>query len=500
MKREWMKFLTQIHEIHDLSAALAVLEWDMQVNLPRDAADGRGFQMEALAGVIHEKATAKSFARALDKVETLAFVPDSFEATLIRKVRRRFEKERRLPARLVRELSAASSAGYGAWLKAKERSDFSLFAPHLEKLLELKREEAALFQPFDHPLDPLLDDYEEGLTVAELDPLFAILRREQSVLVREIAARQQEDRAFLLQKFSAPQQWKLAEFVAREIGYDFHRGRLDATEHPFTTSFGLSDVRITTKVFPELPLSCLFSTIHEAGHAIYEQGINLAFDRTPLADGASLGFHESQSRLWENQVGRSLPFWQWLYPVLQKRFGTALGGVPLESFYRAVNHVEPSLVRIEADEATYNLHIILRYELEKQMLDGSLSVAELPAAWNAKMEELLGLTPPNDSLGVLQDVHWTSGGFGYFPTYALGNLIAAQLWELALRANPGLEQEIAAGKFQSLRGFLCENVHRYGAALSPKMLLKQLTGSEAVDPNPFLAYLRSKFNSELLTS
>ena len=493
MDRQWKNFLAQIHETRDLAAAFALLEWDMQVNLPEKAAEGRGFQIESLAGTIHDKATSKPFLRLLDSLAGREFPPESFEAALYRQVRRDTDRQRKLPSRLVRALGAASSAGYGAWLKAREEDKFALFAPHLERLLELRREESALFRPHGHPLDPLLDDYEEGLTVADLDPLFDILRREQGALVRKIVERRQEDDGFLRGRFAPAKQWKLAEFVARRIGYDFRRGRLDATEHPFTTSFGLSDVRITTKVFPKLPLSCLFSTIHEAGHAIYEQGIDPAFDRTPLADGASLGFHESQSRLWENQVGRSLPFWRWLYPAMQKKFAPALGGIPLERFYRALNRVEPSLVRIEADEATYNLHIILRYELEKQLMGGGLSVAELPEAWNAKMKELLGLVPPNDRLGVLQDVHWTSGEFGYFPTYALGNLIAAQVWRLAHRAIPGLDEEIAAGDFAPLREFLRENIHRYGAALPPKVLLKRLTGSETVDPEPFLSYLREKF-------
>lgn len=495
MNKEWNSFLSQVHEMRDLSAALALLEWDMQVNLPEHAADGRSFQIEALSGVIHEKSTSKTFGLLLDAVEKQETPPDSFEAALLRKIRREFEKERKRPARLVRELGAAASAGYGAWLRAREEGDFSLFASHLERLLALKQEESALFRPCAHPLDPLLDDYEEGLTVADLDPLFGILRREQTALVREITGRRQENGDFLLRNFPSSKQWKLADFVARKMGYDFRCGRLDATEHPFTTSFGLFDVRITSKICPQLPLSSLFSTIHEAGHAIYEQGIDPKLDRTPLADGASLAFHESQSRLWENQVGRSLPFWRWLYPLMQKKFAAALGDIPLERFYRVVNRVEPSLIRTEADEATYNLHIILRYELEKQMMEGSLSVAELPDAWNAKMKEYLGLVPPNNRLGVLQDVHWTSGDFGYFPTYALGNLIAAQVWQLARRAIPALDEEIAAGKFDSFRAFLRETIHRHGAMLPPKALLKRLTGSETVDPKPFLSYLREKFDS-----
>lgn len=493
MSKEFKKLLTLIYEIRDLAAALALLEWDMQTYLPSGAAEGRGRQMEALAGVMHEKLTSRAFAGALAALGKTEFEPGSFEAALLRKVRHDYEKERKMPPRLVRELGAASSAAYGAWLQAREEQNFARFAPNLERLLELRREQAALHAPAGHPLDPLLDDYEEGLTVAEIDPVFAVLRREQTTLVREAVKRGQPDAAFLHAAFPPQKQLKLAEQVARKIGYDFTRGRIDLTEHPFTTSFGLTDVRITTKVFPQLPLSCLFSTIHEAGHAIYEQGIDRKFDRTPLADGASLAFHESQSRLWENQLGRSLPFWRWLYPVMQKKFAGELGGIPLETFYRAMNRVEPSLIRIEADEATYNLHILLRYDLEKSLFDGTLSVSELPGAWNAKMKEYLGITPPNDRLGVLQDVHWTSGGFGYFPTYALGNLIAAQVWQLAHEAIPGLDEEFVAGKFDAFRTFLRENIHSYGASLPPKELLRRLTGSDRINPAPFLAYLRSKY-------
>ena len=493
VEKQWKKFLALIGEVRDLAAVLELLEWDMQVNLPENAAAGRGSQIETLSGIHHEKATSKALGNLLDTLERASFPPGSFEQALLRRAKRDYDRERLIPAALVRELGAAGSAAFGAWLKAREEQDFSVFAPHLERLLELKRSQAALYRPAGHLLDPLLDDYEEALTVAELDPLFGVLRREQAAIVRKAVERGLEDDSFLRRKFPAAKQLELAEFVARRIGYDFRRGRIDQAEHPFTTSFGLSDVRITTKVFPQLPLSCLFSTIHEAGHAIYEQGIDPSFDRTPLADGASLAFHESQSRLWENQVGRSLPFWRWLYPVMQKRFGGELGGIPLETFLRAVNRVEPSLIRIEADEATYNLHIILRYELEKELIEGSLSTSELPEAWNAKMEEYLGVIPPNDRLGVLQDVHWTSGGFGYFPTYALGNLIAAQVWELAHQAIPELEEEIAAGKFDNFREYLRANIHRYGAKLPPRQLLKQLTGSETPDPRSFLAYLEKKF-------
>lgn len=494
MSKEFNILLAQVHEIRDLAATLALLEWDMQTYLPAGAADGRAAQMETLAGVVHEKLTSRAFAHALESAEAAKYEPGSFEAALLRKLRNNFEKERKMPARLVREIGAASSAAYGAWLRAREEQKFSSFAPHLEKLLKLRQEQSALYAPAAHPLDPLLDDYEEGLTVAEIDPVFAVLRKEQTALVREAADRKQPDDSFLHDHpFSTKKQLELARFAAKRIGYDFRRGRIDLTEHPFTTSFGLSDVRITTKAFPQLPLSCLFSTIHEAGHAIYEQGIDRKFDRTPLADGASLAFHESQSRLWENQVGRGLPFWRWFYPYMQRKFPGELGTIPLERFYGAINRVECSLVRIEADEATYNLHILLRYDLEKALFENRLSVEELPEAWNEKMRQYLGLVPPNDLAGVLQDVHWAGGSFGYFPTYALGNLIAAQVWSLAHKEIPDLDEEIASGRFAAFRAFLRERVHHFGASLPPRELLRKLTGTEKINPAPFLAYLREKY-------
>ena len=396
-----------------------------------------------------------------------------------------------LPFRHLYVLGCGS--GLGA---AREKADYRIFAPHLGELLELAREYAALFAtPGGTLYDPLLDLYDPGMSSAALDRIFAPLRRELAGIARKAAERTASWTLPEGRKFNAAGQVAFARDVVRRIGYDFRRGRLDLTVHPFTTSFGLADVRITTAVRADSPVSCLLSAVHECGHALYEQGIDPAFDRTPLADGASLGFHESQSRLWENQVGRGLPFWRWFYPYMQRKFPGRLDAVPLERFYGAINRVERSLVRIEADEATYNLHILLRYDLEKALFENRLSVAELPEAWNEKMREYLGIVPPNDLTGVLQDVHWAGGSFGYFPTYALGNLIAAQVWSLAHKEIPDLDEEIASGRFSTFRAFLRKKIHRYGASLPPKELLRKLTGAEKIDPAPFLAYLREKYCS-----
>ena len=491
--RDFERLRQLVAEICDLRAAAALLDWDLQVGLPPGAAAERTLQSGTLAGVIHRRSTSPAIGRLLERLERESFEPDSFEAAFLRRVARDYRRRTRVPGRLVAAISSAAGNAYNAWLRARESADFRLLAPDLERMVELKNEYASLFPEFDSPYDALLDDYEEGAVSAELDRVFDTLRVAQTALVREIAARPQVEDSFLSGEFGASAQLSFSRMAVRRLGYDFNRGRLDLTEHPFTTSFGLSDVRITTRVVRTLPLSCLLSAVHECGHAIYEQGIDPSFDRSLLADGASLGFHESQSRLYENQVARSLPFWKFFFPKLRKRFPRQLGGVSVEAFYRAVNKVEPSLIRTEADEATYNLHIMLRYELEKELFAGRLRVAELPEAWNCRMRDYLGIVPPDDRSGVLQDIHWALGDFGYFPTYALGNLIGAMVWKQLRSECPGIDDEIAAGRFAPLRAWLREHLHRYGASLPPAELLERICGRRTVDAGGYVEYLREKF-------
>ncbi len=493
--RNFEKLKLALAEVSDLRAAAALLDWDLQVGLPPGAAGGRALQSGTLAATVHRLATAPAIGRLLEKLERDSFEPGSFEAALLRRAVRDYRKRTCTPGRLVAALSSTAGAAYTAWQRAREHSEFRILAPLLDRMVELKSEYAALFPECASPYDALLDDYEEGASSAELDRVFGVLRVSQTALLREIAARPQVDDSFLRGDFSSPAQLAFSRMVVRRLGYDFNRGRLDLTLHPFTTSFGLCDVRITTRVIRTLPVSCLLSAVHECGHAIYEQGIDPAFDRTPLAEGASLGFHESQSRLYENQVARSLPFWQFFFPKLQKRFPRQLAGVPVEAFHRAVNKVEPSLIRTEADEATYNLHIMLRYELEKELFSGRLRVADLPEAWNSRMREYLGVTPPDDRSGVLQDIHWALGDFGYFPTYALGNLIGAMIWKRLRSELPGIDGEIAAGRFAPLRAWLREHVHRHGAGLAPAELLERVCGRSSIDPGAYLDYLRGKFGA-----
>ena len=378
------------------------------------------------------------------------------------------------------------------WAKARSENRFVDFQPHLEKIVELRRQYAACFTPYDHVYDPLLDDFEPGLKTAEVQAIFKALRPQQVALIKEIGERRQVDDSFLHLGYDEQKQWDFGVEVVTRFGYDWSRGRQDKAAHPFSTNFSSSDVRITTRVLPDFLSTALFGTMHECGHALYEQGVNPAYDRHMLAGGASLGVHESQSRLWENLVGRSRPLWQCFYKRLQEFFPSQLGNVPLDTFYKGINKVAPSLVRVEADEATYNLHVMLRLELEIALMEGSLAVKDLPGAWNSRMKDYLGVVPPNDAQGVLQDVHWSSGYIGYFPTYALGNLISAQVWECIRKDIPDLDDQIRRGDFSALLGWMRRKIHVHGAKYQPQELVERVTGSK-IDPAPYVRYLRTKY-------
>jgi len=490
------KLKTILREIAGIESGLAVLGWDQQTYMPEGAAEDRGNAMSTLATLAHNRFVSEEVGRLLEELEprAKALPPDSDEARLQRVTARRYRKETRVPAELVAELARVTVAAHQAWEKARSANDFPSFRPHLEKVFELRRTYAGLFRPFDHVYDPLLDDYEPGLKTAEVKAIFDALRPEQVELIRRIGERPQVDDSFLRLRYDERKQIEFSTAVAGKLGYDWRRGRMDKAAHPFTTSFGIGDVRITTRVLPDYLPSCLFATMHEAGHALYEQGVARELEHTPLAGGASLAIHESQSRMWENLVGRSLAFWEHLYPVLQGVFPTQLGSVGVAEFYRAVNRVQPSLIRVEADEATYNLHIMLRLEIEIGVLEGSIAVRDLPEVWRSRMKDYLGVTPPDDARGVLQDVHWSGGMVGYFPTYALGNLVSAQLWERIAKDLPDLEQRIRRGDLASLLSWLRENIHRHGAKLEPQELVRRVTG-RGIEAAPYLRYLRSKLGS-----
>lgn len=485
----------KLGEIADLSAAASVLGWDQQTYMPPKGAPARSLQLATLGRLAHEQFISDAIGEALERAgeEIASLDPDSTEARLVRRVRQEYDKQRRVPPAWVGEFARVTSLAHQVWEKARAEKDFSQFRPSLEEIVPLRRQYAEFFAPYEHVYDPLLDDFERGMKTAEVARIFGELRPQQVELVRTIAERGRPvDDSILHRPFDVVKQREFGLEVVQQLGYDLERGRCDRSAHPFTTGFSIDDVRITTRYDPNFLSDSVFSTIHEAGHAMYDQGLDRAFERTPLASGASYAIHESQSRMWENLVGRSRPFWQHFYPRLQRYFPSSLGDVDLEAFYRAVNKVQPSFIRVDADEATYNLHIMLRFELELALMEGSLAVADLPEAWNARMRDYLGLTPPDDAKGVLQDVHWSSGLMGYFPTYALGNLVAAQLWETICQEIPDLDAQIARGQFGALLAWLRENVHRHGAKFDPAELVQRVTG-KPLSPEPFLRYLRRKF-------
>ncbi|NMB90201.1 MAG: carboxypeptidase M32, partial [Chloroflexi bacterium] len=407
----------RLHEISDLNGAQAVLGWDHQTYMPRGGAEDRGDQLATLAHLAHQRFVSDEMGQLLDAVEPLAaqLDPQSDDACLVRVARREYKRFTRVPARWVGDFARATTIGQSVWEQARAESNFALFRPQLEEIIRLRQEYASFFAPYDHIYDPLLDEFEPGLKTAEVQEIFGRLRESQVALVQAVLEKPEVEDAFIRVPYPEKGQWDFGVEVISRLGYDWTRGRLDKSAHPFSTAFGIGDVRITTRFDPDHSMAALFGTMHECGHALYEQGIDPALRRTPLAGGASMAVHESQSRLWENLVGRSRPFWKHYFKRAQEYFPEHLGNVDLEGFYRAINKVERSLIRVEADEATYNLHIMLRLELEIAMLEGSLEVRDLPEAWNARMQSYLGVLPPNDAKGVLQDIHWAGGMVGYFP-------------------------------------------------------------------------------------
>ena len=494
MEKELKEFKQLLAEITDLSRANALLGWDQQVYMPGGGAEDRGNILETLATIQHNKFVSKEMGDLVGKllpyVDTLD--PESDDACLIKRVAHNFDKETKVSMKWVGEFARVTTIAQGVWQEAKHKNDFKVFQPHLEKIVELRKEYAEFFKPYDHVYDPLLDDFEPGLKTKEVKEIFGKLRPQQVELLKAIAAKPEIDDSFLHVPYEEQGQWDFGVDVVTRFGYDWNRGRQDKSVHPFTTSFGIDDVRITTRFDPERAASALFSTMHEGGHAMYEQGVSASLRRTPLTTGASMAVHESQSRMWENLVGRSKAFWKFFYPRLVAIFPQQLKNVSLETFYRGINKVESSLIRVEADEATYNLHVMLRLELEIALLEGTVNVKDLPQAWNARMKEYLGVVPTTDTLGVLQDVHWSGGMLGYFPTYALGNLVSVQLWEKINQDIPDLDDQIEHGKFDALLGWLRKNIHQHGAKFEPQVLVKKVTGS-TITPEPYMRYLTKKY-------
>ncbi len=495
MEQKLERFKQIMAEVTDLARAEALLGWDQQVNMPRGGAEDRGNILETIAGLSHEMFTSHEVGELLDALKPYSATLDakSDDACLIQRVAHDYDKRTKVSTKWVAEFAKITTIAQGVWEDAKAENNFKLFQPHLERIVELRREYADFFKPYDHVYDPLLDDFEPGLKTVDVKDIFGKLRPQQVELLKAIASKPVIDDSFLHIPYSEQGQWDFGVDVVTRFGYDWNRGRQDKAVHPFTTGFGIDDIRITTRFDPERAASALFSTMHEGGHAMYEQGVSKTLRRTPLANGASMAVHESQSRMWENLVGRSKPFWKFFYPKLVKLFPEQLSNVSLADFYKGINKVEPSLIRVEADEATYNLHVMLRLELEIALMEGSLKVKDLPEAWNARMKEYLGIVPPTDREGVLQDVHWSTGSFGYFPTYALGNLVASQLWEKIHKDIPTLDAQIEQGKFDELLGWLRVKIHQHGAKFEPQTLVKEVTGS-TIDPAPYMRYLQAKYS------
>jgi carboxypeptidase Taq len=486
---------TRLLEIDDLNGAAALLNWDQTTYMPPGGAAARGRQLATLSRLAHERFIEAETGRLLDAAaaETASLPADSDEASLVRVTRRGWEQSVRIPVALVSEIQEHASASYQAWTVARPANDFATMRPLLERTLELSRRTSDCFPGAAHPADPLIDLSDYGMRAESVRALFARLRARLVPLVRAITARPVTDDSCLRRHAPEADQLAFGLEVIRRFGFDFERGRQDKTHHPFMTKFSLGDVRITTRVREDDLTDALFSTLHECGHALYEMGIDPSYEGTPLATGTSSGVHESQSRLWENLVGRSRGFWEHFLPLLRERFPGALDGVSLDTFHAAINKVQRSLIRVDADEVTYNLHVMLRFDLELEMLEGRLAVKDLARTWRERFEADLGIPVPDDTHGVLQDVHWYAGRIGgVFQGYTLGNVLSAQFMDAAVRARPGIPDEIRNGTFAPLHAWLRENVYRHGAKFTAAEIVPRATGHE-LRLEPYLDYLWAKY-------
>ena len=485
----------RLGQLTDLRRTGGLLVWDMTVFMPPGGAPTRAAQLATIEKIVHDLEIGDRLGELFEELGPYAasLPHDADDACLIRVAERDWRRARRVPTELATELVQTAAQSYEVWVKAREDSDFAPFQPWLERIVDLRRQYIECFAPYDDAYDVLLEDYEPGMRTSEIREIFAVLAPELRALVAEHATDEDDD--FMHGPFPIAAQDALSRELVEAFGATWDQFRLDTTVHPFETTFGLGDIRLTSR-YSEDDVISLFTAMHETGHGMYEWGVSPTLERTPLCAGVSATLHESQSRLWENVVGRSLPFWRWFYPRLQETFPDRLGSVPLESFHQAVNRVRRSFIRVDADETSYGLHVILRFELEQELLSGRLAVADLPAAWNARFEELMGIPVPNDSVGVLQDAHWSGGGFGYFPTYLLGTVLSVQIWEKASAAIPDVEEQIERGEFGPLHAWLRENIYVLGRKLTPAETVERVVGGP-IDPQPYLAYLRDKLETRV---
>lgn len=492
-------------KLHELSRSVALLhtiqnllEWDQEIHMPPGAVEIRSQQTELLASLAHKQKTSPSYAKALGKLIDLAsgeILDASLQAdqkAALREWRRDYLNEKKLPASFVKTFAKTTALSMHAWAKAKENNDFASFAPYLEKIVKISRKKAELLGYKEHPYDALLDLYEPGMTTAQLTAIFDRLKNALTSLVKAIRSKPVINEEFLKGSFSPEKQNAFSNLLLKAMGYNKETSRLDLSVHPFCMAMHPTDVRMTTRLHPDYLMSNIFSVIHEGGHGLYNLGFKIENFGSPLAESISLGFDESQSRWWETRIGRSESFWHHFFPLLQKEFPEKLASVSLQDFYKAINIVQPSMIRVEADEVTYSLHVIVRFELEKELIAGTLRVKDLPKAWNQKMHAYLGITPANDAEGCLQDIHWSMGGIGYFPTYTLGNLYAAQLFEAFEKSFPTWQERVSKGELGFIRTWLTENLHQYGKQYNAETTLIRVTGQPLTE-KPFVNYLQKKY-------
>ncbi len=487
----WPELEEHMHRLADLGRMSALLSWDQQTLMPRRGAEARARAVATLRVIRHRHLTDPHLGDLLGRAPSWGL--DEPRAAMVRVLTHDRERAVRLPDDFVRRLALAGSRGQAVWEDARAARDWDRFRPCLKEMVALKREQADLLGHDGEAYDALMDGYEPGMRTARVEPLFATLADELQTLLGAIAAAgPAPPPLFAGRRFADAGQWDFTMRLLRDIGFDLDAGRQDRSAHPFTTSIALRDIRVTTRLDESDPFTGISSTMHEAGHGLYDQGFDPDYEDTPIADAPSLGLHESQSRLWENLVGRSLPFWRHYTPVMREAFGGAMGDASVEDVYREVNRVQPSLIRVEADEVTYNLHILIRFELELALLRGRLEAADLPEAWNAAYQARLGIRPPHAGVGVLQDVHWSSGSFGYFPTYTIGNLYSAILWERIVADLPEIDAQVQRAEFAPLLEWLRTHIHRAGYLYEGDDLIDRVTGSR-LRHGPFMRYLWAKF-------
>lgn len=491
------EYSTKIQTYHSI---LALLHWDQETFMPKGSITPRSEQIALLSSLIHEEKTGKPFKTLLEKLVHLSSGKpkikglSKMELAALREWHRDFTRAVKLPTSFVKTFSQVTSEASQIWASAKKENNFKLFAPFLGKIIQLCRQKADILGFSEHPYDALLEMYEPCMTTQRLDRIFSGLKKELMSLLKKIQKGKPIDDRFLHKKVNDETQTAIGRVLLSKLPMEEAYTRCDISSHPFSTAMHPHDSRITTRILPNSFISNIFSILHEAGHSMYEMGLPLEHWGTPLCEATSLSVHESQSRLWETLIGRSLPFWENFYPHLKKQLPTLLKNIPLERFYRAINKVTPSFIRVEADEVTYCLHVILRFEIEKELISGKLQVIDLPEAWNAKMKEIFGITPPNDKVGCLQDIHWSLGDFGYFPTYALGNLLGAQFFTAFAKEHPDWEDKVSAGDLEFVRAWLKKNIHHWGKMYNADQLAKKVSG-KALSEEAFCSYLKKKYTS-----